>query len=367
MSEPPRIRISQPHLGGDVEQLVLTVLRSGQLAQGPMVARFEALCAAMAGTRHAVAVNSGTAALEAALHVAAVQPGDEVITSPFTFAATLNAIVRRGGVARFADITADFTIDPVSVAALIGPRTRALMPVHLYGLPCDMPGLMNIAESGSLAVVEDAAQAHGATVAGRSAGSFGLGCFSFYATKNVTSGEGGCVTTDDDEHAAALRVLRNQGMRERYEYVSVGENWRMTDVAAAIAIPQLESLPRINEARRANAARLSALLQQDQRIRLPVVPDDRAHVWHQYTVLLPEGAARDDVVSAMRRDGIECGVYYPRLVWDYDAYRDHIQVCRDETPNAAAVAQRCLSLPVHQGLDRGDLERVATALLRALR
>jgi perosamine synthetase len=367
MGEAPRIRISQPRLGGDVERLVLTVLRSGQLAQGPMVARFEALCASMAGTRHAVALNTGTAALEAALHVAGVQPGDEVITSPFTFAATLNAIVRRGAVARFADVTADFTIDPASVATLIGARTRAIMPVHLYGLPCDMPALVTVAEPGSLAIIEDAAQAHGAIVAGRRAGSFGLGCFSFYATKNVTSGEGGCVTTDDDEHAAAMRVLRNQGMRERYEYVAIGENWRMTDVAAAIAIPQLENLDRINEARRDHAARLSALLQQDERIRLPLVPPDRTHAWHQYTVLLPEGTARDDVVASMRRDGIECGVYYPRLVWDYDAYRDHIQVSRDATPNAAAVAQRCLSLPVHQGLDGGDLERVAAALLRALR
>ncbi len=237
-----------------------SVLRSGHLAQGPMVERFEALCTTMAGTAHAIAVTNGTVALDAALHVLDIGPGQEVITSPFTFAATINAILRSGASVRFADIRDDFTIDPASVAALIGPATTALMPVHLYGLPADMQALMSLAAANRLAVVEDAAQAHGADVGGRRAGSFGVGCFSFYATKNVTSGEGGCVTTDDSMLAERLRIARNQGMRGRYDYAMIGQNWRMTDVAAAIAIPQMERLDTINAARRGNAATLTACL-----------------------------------------------------------------------------------------------------------
>src|SRR5580658_10381725 len=165
-----RIRISTPQLGPEVEDLVLAVLRSGHLAQGPMVERVEALCTVMAGTAHAIAVTNGTVALDAALHVLDIGPGQEVITSPFTFAATINAILRSGADVRFADIRDDFTLDPDSVAALIGPKTAAIVPVHLYGLPCDMSPLMELAARHGLAVVEDAAQAHGADVDGRRAG-----------------------------------------------------------------------------------------------------------------------------------------------------------------------------------------------------
>ena len=362
----PRIRISQPQLGGDVESLVLEVLRSGHLAQGPMVERFEALCAAMAGTRHAVALSNGTVALEAALQVAGIGGGDEVITTPFTFAATLNAILRRGATVRCADVTTDFTIDPAAVDALVTPRTRALVPVHLYGLMADMHALQGIAAANRLALIEDAAQAHGAAIEGRPAGSFGLGCFSFYATKNVTSGEGGCVTTNDDDADAALRVLRNQGMRDRYEYVDVGENWRLTDVAAAVAIPQLQRLQTLNAARRRNAGRLTELLAGERRLTLPPTPPGRLHAWHQYTVLVAPDLDRDAVVARVRDAGVDCGVYYPRLVWDHVAYRDHPRVVTGPAPVAAAAARHCLSLPVHPGLSEADVERVATKLVAAL-
>jgi dTDP-4-amino-4,6-dideoxygalactose transaminase len=361
-----RIHISQPALGADVESLVLSVLRSGHLAQGTMVARFEELCAEMAQTRHAVALCNGTVALEAALALCDIGPGDEVITSPFTFAATLNAILSRGATARFADIGDDFCVTPQSVAALVGPRTKVLLPVHLYGLMADMAAISEIATRHRLAIVEDAAQAHGAMQGSRHAGSLGLGVFSFYATKNVTSGEGGCVTTDDDALAEQLRVLRNQGMRARYEYLAIGRNWRMTDIAAAVAIPQMQRLEHINARRRANADALTELLADDERITTPRVPVDRTHVWHQYTVLLPEDADRNAVVAAMSAAGVDAGVYYPRLVWDYEAYRDHPGVTRDDTPFAASVARRCVSLPVHPGLDEADLELVASALLAAL-
>jgi perosamine synthetase len=362
-----RIRISAPQLDTEVEDLVLSVLRSGHLAQGPMVERFEALCTSMTGTAHAVAVSNGTVALDAALHVLDIGPGQEVITSPFTFAATINAILRSGASVRFADIRDDFTIDAASAAALIGPATTALMPVHLYGLPADMRALTSLAASHRLAIVEDAAQAHGADVGGRRAGSFGLGCFSFYATKNVTSGEGGCVTTDDAMLAERLRVVRNQGMRGRYDYSIIGQNWRMTDVAAAIAIPQMEHLDAINASRRANAAVLTSLLAGNAAVTTPHVPAGRGHVWHQYTVLLGAGIDRDRVVAFMSSCGVDAGVYYPGLVWDHEAYRNHPNVHRDDTPVARDVASRCLSLPVHPGLSADDLERVAESLAAAIR
>ncbi len=361
-----RIRISAPDLGPEVEELVLSVLRSGHLAQGPMVERFESLCAAMAGTAHAVAVGNGTLALDAALHVLGIGPGEEVITSAFTFAATINAILRCGAAVRFADIGDDFTVDLTSVAGLIGPATAALLPVHLYGLPADMHTLDSLATSNGLAVIEDAAQAHGAEVDHRRAGSFGTGCFSFYATKNVTSGEGGCVTTDDSTVADRLRVLRNQGMRNRYDYAMIGQNWRMTDVAAAIAIPQMERLDRIIAARRRNAATLSALLAGNPAITTPRVPAGRAHVWHQYTVLLAPEVDRDRAVAYMSSHGVDAGVYYPKLVWDYGAYREHPNVTRDDTPVARDYAARCLSLPVHPRLTAADLERVAATLDEAV-
>ena len=188
------IPISKPNIDG-AEELIRQVLASGRLAQGPMVDRFEELVAAAAGTGHAVAVTSGTTALVAALEVLDLQPGDEVITSPFTFAATLNAILEAGATARFADVGRDFNLDPESVAAAIGPRTRVLMPVHLYGLAADMSRLGPMAREAGLFIVEDAAQSIGSTIGGIPVGSFGLGAFSFYATKNVATGEGGAVTT----------------------------------------------------------------------------------------------------------------------------------------------------------------------------
>jgi dTDP-4-amino-4,6-dideoxygalactose transaminase len=361
-----RIRISAPQLGPEVENLVLEVLRSGHLAQGPMVERFEALCTTMAGTAHAIAVANGTVALDAALAVLDIGPGQEVITSPFTFAATINAILRSGASVRFADIRDDFTIDPESVAPLIGPATAAIMPVHLYGLPADMRPLMSLAGAHDLAIVEDAAQAHAADIDGRRVGSFGVGCFSFYATKNVTSGEGGCVTTDDATLAERLRTLRNQGMRSRYDYAMIGQNWRMTDVAAAIAIPQMERLDDIVRARRRNAALLTSLLENDEAITTPLIPSGRGHVWHQYTILLQSGIDRDRVAASMSSDGIDTGVYYPGLVWDHEAYRNHPRVHHDDTPLARDCTSRCLSLPVHPGLSTHDIERVAGSLHRAV-
>lgn len=363
---PPFIPISAPRFGAEEERLVLQVLRSGAIAQGPMVERLEGLFAVMAGSPHAVAVSSGTVALDAALEVLGIGPGDEVITSPFTFVATLNAILRRGATARFADITDDYVIDPASAAALVGAQTRVLLPVHLYGLMADMEKIGEVADARGLAIVEDAAQAHGATLNGRAAGSFGIGCFSLYATKNVTSGEGGIVTTADAEVAQRIRLLRNQGMRTRYDYAAVGYNWRMTDLAAALAVPQMERLATIAAQRRHNAERLTELIGTDSGAVIPATPPGRKHAWHQYTVLLPTGRDRARVVAHLHEQGVGSGVYYPRLVWDYPLFRENPLVIRDDTPHATDVARRCLSLPIHPGVGDSDLGRIAEALRSAL-
>lgn len=361
-----KIRIAEPVLGSEVEELVVSVLRSGHLAQGPMVERFEDLCTQMAGSEHAVAFANGTLALEATLRGLGIGVGDEVVTTPFTFVATVNAILATGAKVRFADIGDDLNLDPVATEDAINPQTSAILPVHLYGLPADLVRFEELAEAHGLALVEDAAQAHGASIAGRPVGSYGTGVFSFYATKNVTAGEGGAVTTSDADLDARLRVLRNQGMRRKYEYEAIGSNLRMTDVQAAIAIPQLERLDVLMHKRSENAEHLLSLLEGIEDLELPKVPSARNHAWHQFTVLLPPGADRTKVVETMTVSGIEVLVYYPKPIWDYPPYSGNPSVLNRETPNALAASQRCLSLPVHPGLDKDDLQRVAEKFVDAL-
>jgi perosamine synthetase len=355
-------------LGSEEEKLVLKVLRSGKLAQGPVVEEFEERFAAAHDVRHAIAVNNGTTALVATLEALGIGAGDEVITTPFTFAATLNAVLQSGATARFADIDENFCLAPDAVESLAGERTRAVMPVHLYGLPADMPRLERLAQDRGLALIEDAAQAHGARVGGRAVGSFGVGCFSFYGTKNITSGEGGMVTTNDAGLADRLRVLRNQGMRARYQYETAGHNYRLTDLQAAVALPQLLRLEEINAARRANAAHLTERLGSLPGLWVPRVPAGREHVFHQYTVQITPDAPvdRDGFVAAMTARGVSTGIYYPRLVHDYDCYRDHPRVVVDPTPVAELTATRSVSLPVHPHLRRDDLEHIVGAVIEVL-
>jgi dTDP-4-amino-4,6-dideoxygalactose transaminase len=359
------IPISLVSLPTGTEDLVLDVLRSGQLAQGPVVADFEQRFATLTGVAHAVAVNNGTTALIAALRVLDLEPGDEVITSPFTFVATLNAALDAGAAVRFADIDpTDFNVDPAAVAATIRDRTKVLLPVHLYGQCADLDALVPLAGEHGLHIVEDAAQAHGATVGERTAGAAGLGCFSFYATKNLTTGEGGMVTTDDDTLADRLRVLRNQGMRARYQYEMAGNNYRMTDLQAAVGLPQLESYAANVTARRANAATLDEGLGGLEGLVTPRELPGRGHVWHQYTVRVTADApiTRDDLLDRLQAEGIGCGVYYPRVVFDYDCYRDHPGVETAQVPVARRTAEEVLSLPVHPGLGPGDLDRIVSTV-----
>jgi perosamine synthetase len=365
---PGLIGVSKVIVGEEEEKGVLEVLRSGMLAQGPKVAALEEAFAAAHHVAHAVAMSNGTVALVAALRALGIGPGDEVITTPFSFNATLNAILEVGATARFADIRDDFTIDPDAVAALVSDRTAAIMPVHLYGLPADMTAIARLARRHGVAVIEDAAQAIGATCAGHSVGSFGVGTFSLYGTKNITSGEGGIVVTDDDQVADRLRLLRNQGMRARYEYDIAGYNWRLTDLQAAVALPQVRRLKEITAARAANAVRLTAGLTGTPGLGLPAIPADRTHVWHQYTVRILEDApvGRDEFCSRLGQAGVGHGIYYPKLMHDYACYASNPQVIIDETPNARAVTAQVVSIPVHPGLSEADLTRVMTACREAV-
>lgn len=362
------IPMARVEVGREEEEGVLEVLRSGMLAQGPRVAELEGAFAELHGVAHAVAVNNGTTALVAAMQALGVGPGDEVVTTPFSFIATLNAILEAGGRVRFADIGPDYNIDPAAIPPLVNERTKVVMPVHLYGLPADMGPIAALAADRGVSIVEDAAQSVGATYHGRSVGSFGVGSFSLYGTKNITCGEGGMLTTDDSDVADRLRLLRNQGMRARYSYEVAGHNYRLTDIQAAIVLPQLRRLKTIVEARQANARALSAGLTGVPGLLLPVLPDGRTHVWHQYTVrVTPEAAVDRDVLSArLTEAGIGNGFFYPRLMHDYDCYRGHPLVSVDETPYARQVAAEVISLPVHPSLAAGDLERIVETVRRVL-
>lgn len=363
------IAITSVRFGREEEDLVLGVIRSGQIAQGPMVERLESGFARLAGVGHAVAVSSGTVALVAALRALGIGPGDEVITSPFTFIATTNAILEVGASVRFADISLDdFCIDPAALESRITPSTRALIGVDLFGQPADWGPLTELAEEHGLAVIEDCCQAHGAAYQGRRAGSFGVGCFSLYATKNITTGEGGVVTTDDATVAERVRTLRNQGMRRRYEYEVHGYNYRMTDLQAALGVPQLDRVDGVIESRRRNAGRLSAALDGVPGLVVPRTLPGREHVWHQYTVrLTPEAAlTRDQLQAALQVRGVGSGVYYPMSLNRYDCYRDHPRVDQDPMPTTERACREVLSLPVHQHLSAGDVDQVAREVRQAL-
>ena len=363
------IPISTVRLGPDVESMVLEVLRSGIIAQGPVVKRLEDEFAELTGVKHVVAVNNGTTALIAAANVLDLQPGDEVITSPFTFVATLNAIIAAGATACFADIgAADFNMDPHAMAAAITPRTKVLLPVHLYGQCADMVSISEVASERGLHLIEDAAQAHGARVGERVAGSWGIGCFSLYATKNITSAEGGLISTNDDAIADRLRILRNQGMRQRYQYEMAGNNYRLTDLQAAVCVPQLRTYEANVAARQRNAAALTDGLSGVPGVAPPQVVAGRHHVWHQYTILIEDDAriSRDELIDELTAAGIGCGVYYPKLVFDYDCYRGHPQVVTDSFPVAADVVRRCVSLPVHQYLTDSDVDRIVSTISELL-
>ena len=356
------IPIARPDIGEEEIAAVGDVLRSGMIAQGRRVAELEDRWAAEVGVRHAIAVGNGTLALMSILAGLGLGPGDEVITVGHTFAATANAILSTGATPVFVDIEPDtWLIDAKQVERAITPHTRAVMPVHLFGLVADMDMLRAIADRHGLAVVEDACQAHGATYRGRVAGSFGHGAFSLYATKNMTTAEGGLITTDDDRLADWLRLYRNQGMRTRYAFEMLGYNYRLTDLAAAIGLVQLDKLERNTARRQAIAASYDEAF-AGLPIRTPVTPVGRTHVFHQYT--LEVGAARDAIVADLREQGVGADVYYPLPV-HRQAYIQERGLHAD-LPVTDRAAATTLALPMFPGLTSVDQAIVIEAVRAAV-
>lgn len=345
------------------------VLRSGIIASGPVVRRFEKEFAAYVGVRHAIAVANGTVALHAALIGAGVEPGDRVVTTPFTFIATANSIVHAGAVPVFSDIDPDtYNLCPErlreTLAALAkdGTPAKAVMPVHLFGLPCDMAAIRHVAEEFGAVIVEDAAQAHGASFNGRRTGSFGLTAgFSFYATKNLATGEGGMVVTDSDEAAERVRSVINHGRIGRYEHDVLGYNYRMTDIAAAIGLVQLGKLDQMNLRRRMNADRLSRVLAHVDELTLPMEPDGYYHVFHQYTVRHPD---RDALAEQLRERGVDSAAIYP-IALHKQPYYERLGYGEMRLPAAEEAARHVLSVPVHPSLTDDDLRAVADAVSAA--
>lgn len=360
---PIAVPICAPSAGEAEEQLLLEVLRSGRFANGPKVELFEDACADMAGTEHAIAVANGTASLELLLEGLGIGAGDEVITTSFTFAATVSAIVRSGATARLVDVGPDFTIDVDAVEAAIGPRTAAVLPVHLYGHPADLVRLDEICARSGLALIEDAAQAHGARIGDRPVGGWGHGSFSFYATKNVSCGEGGVVTTDDGDLARRLRLLRNQGMEHRYQHEVIGRNLRMSELHAALGLPAMARLSETNEVRGMNASALVSGLSGVDSLSLPYQRAGTTHVWHQFTILADD---RAELARRLMDLGVQTGIHYPMLVNEYEAYRARPDVVSDPCPRARRVSRKCLSLPVHDRLTGRQIEHIVESTLHVL-
>ncbi len=351
----PQVR---PDIGQEEIDAVSKVLRSGMIAQGSRVADLERRWAEFVGTNEAVAVSNGTVALMCIYAGLGLGPGDEVITVGHTFNATVSAILSTGATPVFVDIEPDtYLIDAARIEGAITPRTRAICPVHLFGLVADMDMIRAIADRHGVAVVEDACQAHGATFRGARAGSFGHAAFSLYGTKNLTTGEGGLITTDDERLADWIRLYRNQGMRERYHHDILGYNFRLTDIAAAIGLVQLDKLERNTTRRQAIAAAYDAGF-ADLPIRTPVTPADRTHVYHQYT--LDVGPARDAIVGDLREAGIGVGIYYPIPV-HRQAYVLERGIEAD-LPVTDRAADRSLSLPMFPGLTDDEVEQVIAAV-----
>ena len=357
------IPIARPDIGPEEIAAVTEVLSAGMIAQGRRVAELETRWAEFCGVKHAVAFNNGTSALMSIFEGLGLGPGDEVITVAHTFAATANAILYTGATPVFVDIEPDtYVIDAARIEAAITPRTRAIVPVHLFGLVADMDMIGAIADRHGLTVVEDACQAHGAVYRGRKAGSFGHGAFSLYATKNMTTGEGGFATTSDDRLADWLRLYRNQGMRSRYAFEILGFNYRMTDINAAIGLVQLDKLERNTARRQAVAARYDEAF-ADLPIAVPVTPDGRTHVYHQYTIDV--GADRDAILAELRGAGVGADVYYPLPV-HRQAYIMERGLHAD-LPVTDAAAARTIALPMHPNLTSDEQAIVVAAVRAAVR
>tara|TARA_B100000401_G_scaffold169141_1_gene113040 strand:+ start:9557 stop:10663 length:1107 start_codon:yes stop_codon:yes gene_type:complete len=358
-----RINIARPEISDEEIEAVCSVLKSGMIASGPETLAFESEFAEFVGCDFACAVNNGTSALSLALSALGIGPGDEVITTPLTFVATANAILSCGATPVFADIDSDtYNLSPQSTIASITERTRAIMPVHLYGLPSEMTLFREISEENGISLVGDAAQAHGAAIGNQKVGSLAdIECFSFYPTKNMTTAEGGMVTTKNKDLYDKMNSIRNHGRPDSklgfYEHDRFGLNLRLTDIGSSIGRVQLKKLPRLNSRRKENAKLLSELLEEvGDSIILPIEPKGFTHAWHQYTVRVSD---RTKLAEFLKERGIGCGIYYPRLIYEYP----HLQKFKTVCENAERVVSDVISLPVHPGLKREDIEEIAQGVI----
>ena len=354
------IPIARPIIGKEEEKAVIKIIRSGKLVQGEKVEEFEKKFARYCGTKFAVATDNGTSALIVALTAAGIAPGDEVITTPLSFIATTNAIVFTGAKPVFADIDPNtFNIDPIKIEKAVTSRTRAILPVHLYGLMADMESINKIAKKHNLLVIEDSAQAHGAEIRGKRAGSWGLaGCFSFYPSKNMTTSEGGMITTDSKKIAESSKLIRNQGMGSQYQYKRVGYNFRMTNIEAAIGVEQLKKLEKMNRARAKNSSYLNKKFENTKGIFTPKVPKNYRHVYHQYTLKIDKNypLSRDQLLTKLRKRGVDARVYYPKLLSAEPFFK---QYTGEQLNIAQSIHKQILSLPIHPALARKDLDKIA--------
>jgi perosamine synthetase len=360
-----KISIAKPNFGKEEMEAVKDVLESGILASGPKTRLFEKMFAEYIGVEHAVAVTNGTIALDVALKTINIGPGDEVITSAFSFVASGNCILFQNAKSIFADINPKtFNIDPSDVAEKITTKTKALIPVHMFGQPANMEALKEIAQDNKIALVEDAAQAHGAEYKGKKAGSIGdIACFSFYATKNMTAGEGGMITTNDPKVANKARLLINHGQSRKYHHDTLGYNYRITELCAAIGSVQLRKLDGFNMQRIENAKLLSNRIRGLTGLTVPYVDEDVKHVFHQYVVKVEDSYSldRDELADSLTEKGVGVAVHYPIPIYRQPFYLK-LGYGGTKCPNTEEACKRVLSLPVHPLVDKKDIEYLLDAL-----
>jgi perosamine synthetase len=352
------INIASPTIGREEIAAVVKVLKSGSIVKGAQVSEFESLFAKYIGSKRAVSCSSGTAALQVGIEALGIGEGDEVITTPFTFIATSNSIIYNRAKPVFADIDErTFNIDPAKIKAAITKKTKAVLPVHLYGQPCNMDEITEICEKHDLMLIEDCAQSHGAQFGKKKAGTFGdLSAFSFYATKNMTTGEGGMILTDNDAVAEKAEVIINQGQMGKYEHVMIGYNDRMTNIEAAMGIEQLKKLPRMTQKRVQNAHMLTKGLSGLDWLAVPYVDKRAVPVWHQYTVKV-SGGFRDDFFDYLNKNGVGARVYYPKPSYLQPAY-EKFGFREGLCPAAESAAKQVISLPVHSMLKKDDVRKI---------
>jgi perosamine synthetase len=357
----PKIRLAKPDVGEEELEAIKAALFSGVLTNGPQTKAFETAFALRHDVSHAVAFANGTVALSAIYLALGIGPGDEVIVPSMTFISSATSVLHVGARPVFAEVTEDtFNLDPADIEARLTSRTRAVLAVHYGGQPADLSELLSITGKAGVALIEDAAQAHGASYQGRPVGGFGhAAMFSFTPTKNVTTGEGGLVTTNDEEMANKLRLLRNHGQTSLYHHSPLGYNWRITELQAAMGVVQIKKLDAILQRKWANATYLRSQLLDESSIQLPVARPDRTHAYMLFTLKVKQ-PSRDQVMHSLIQSGIEARLYFPPAHLQ-PVFRD----ARFTLPRTERLAEQMLSIPFHSRLSTVELDSIADALRHA--